>query len=344
MKVSKAGVWVCLVLAAIFAVIGVVLFVVKPASGPIVVSKDLEAWTTTSGYLVIDGKLKNDSDEELTITYIEIEVTTDGPTQVIYLDYYNLDEDEDPADYVLAPGEEFNLSGYGVGCSYDAHTLTICKVTVNGTEYTVYENMSAMTVFGVAMFIFAIVFIACALSTLVKAKKEQKKYNDFADALMHSEGNGVLVGGTYAQKGEAGKAAAKTAASAVGGALSAAFLGVGFYKVYGGNAQRIFVVTDDGLYVGVNNKGALALANMNFIAKGTFGDCNVSTNKKQVILTNNVTAETFRFNTANSNVTAEQLSERLRELVEYKPEPVAPVSEASPADSNPSVEDPFKDL
>ena len=174
MKVSKAGVWVCLVLAAIFAVIGVVLFVVKPASGPIVVSKDLEAWTTTSGYLVIDGKLKNDSDEELTITYIEIEVTTDGPTQVIYLDYYNLDEDEDPADYVLAPGEEFNLSGYGVGCSYDAHSLTICKVTVNGTEYTVYENMSAMTVFGVAMFIFAIVFIACALSTLVKAKKSRR--------------------------------------------------------------------------------------------------------------------------------------------------------------------------
>lgn len=331
MKVSKVGVWVTLVITLVFAALGV-MFVLLPNNSPLQLKNGtLKTAHSSSGIIYIYGELENTTDKNLNVTYMEIEVETTREIIGVYTDepfviasgaIYDLHEDEWVADSYYAP-----------------ESINKITATIDGVEYTVYESMPIYTVAAIAMFIFAVIFAAVTISTFVGTKKQQKRYDNMNATLANMEGNGVLLGGTYTEKSAAGKNAAKTAASVAAGAVSAAFLGVGVYKVYGGNAQREFIVTDNGLYIGVPSKNPINFAQMNFIQKGKFGDCQITTKPKEVILLNRVTTEMFRFNTANSNTTSEQLAARLQALIDYEPEPVAPESEATPP-----VEDPFTDL
>ena len=59
MKAKKTSVIVCLVLAAIFAAVGVVLMLLPEPYSPVTVSEEVTA-SYSSGRIYFDGKLKND--------------------------------------------------------------------------------------------------------------------------------------------------------------------------------------------------------------------------------------------------------------------------------------------
>lgn len=324
MKSKKTSVWVALALTAAFIIAGVV-FLLLPNNSPLKVEAgSIKTSYSSNNVIYIYGRLTNTTGEDLEITYMEVIVTTSEEKITVY--------DDEP--FVIASGETYDLyeDDWGAIPDYYPANITISDitVTVDGVKYTVYENMPAYTVAAIAMIIFAVIFAVLTLTMFLNARKMQKRYDEMNATLANMSGDGILLGGVYTQKNAAGKNAAKTAASVAVGAVSAAFLGVGVYKVYGGNTQREFIVTDNGLYIGVPSKNPINFAEMNFIPKGKFGDCEVTVKKKNVILTNNTTNETFIFDTANSTANTEQFADRLRALIAYVPESATNETEAPP--------------
>lgn len=331
MKAKKAGIIVCIVFAVIFAAAGVVLMLLPEPYTPVAVGEEVRV-SHSSGHIFFSGTLKNDSDEPLTITYLEIEVRVDGGTETCYTD----------EDALLAPGEEYDLEDLYVNSWSSPDYISQIKVEVNGVEYTVYSSSGRYFAWTVLAFLLTLVFVILGIVSIVGYVNLNKRYRQAETEIAAVGGDPVLAVGYYGRKGEAGKAAAKTALWALGGAASALLFGFGTYKVYGANEAKEFVVSDDGLYIGNPSKSKFDLRNMQFIPKNGIPDSEVAAAKKRVTMTNLATGEFFVFDLSSNNaVTAEALKARIENMLSSR----QPVQEAAPAQEDSALnadgDDPF---
>lgn len=186
------------------------------------------------------------------------------------------------------------------------------------------------SVIGLMMFVLAAIFVIAALASLVTIKRQKKRYEMLCANLSQMDCHAQFLIGAYGEKGAAGKAAAKTAASAIGSIFMALFFGFGAYKVYGANNSAEFVLTDGGLFVGRPARSGFDLNNMTFIENGKI-PATVTVKKNCVIMRNDFTGEYFNFNTKNSGADAQQLAERLNNFLH-------PARKEAPAATDPFAE------
>lgn len=309
MKANKVSFWVTLALAIVSLVAGIIIMILPC---PIVADGNIKA-TYTTGQISFQGTLTNKSDKDVRITKLVIIVETSGSTiQAI---------DDEP--FTLKAGETLDLSDYGVDSFNRPTGVSRVTVTIGIMSYDIYGG-SAVPVWAVACFILAAVFVLVAISVFVTNRKKMKALTAAEQTMPQLGENAVKFDGFYSQKGEKGKAAAKSALSAIGGAASALVLGFGSFRVYGSGAAVELIVSDNGLCIvdNVNGNGTT------FIEKGKFPPSEITVKKTDVTLTNTMTTEYFVFKTKKAAMTAEQLVRKLTELTTAQPE-AAPAETAA---------------
>lgn len=309
MKTSKAGCFVLLVIALIFAVFGAVMYLLPAPTSPVVVSGTPTASKKGSswGNIYMDFTLENVSDKDVTVTYLEVSVSTNNGTEDA-----NTDEH-----LTIKAGESVRCDEYYFS-SYNSPTgISKIIVKVNGKEYYAYGTDPGTKPVGFVLFFFAAVFVVLTAVSFVGVSKQNKRYAAIEREVdAQFAGKALFVVGQYGKKGNAGKAAAKTAVSAVGAAVFAGLFGFGTYKIYGANAMKEFVVADDRLLVGNPSKAGFNIYTMDFMGKESFVNSAITVRKKNVTLTNTVSGEYFVFNLAsNRTVTPEQLVDTLNKLI-----------------------------
>lgn len=175
----------------------------------------------------------------------------------------------------------------------------------------VFHTTEAPVVFLIGMFSAIIGFsFLIALPAMIKSEKTRKRYYEMKNEILAKlTDKAIVVNGTYTKKGAKGEAAAKTAASVAAGVLSAAFLGVGGYKVYGAEQNFEYIIDDCGMYV-------LNPANGEFYfkAKEDFHESEIKIGSDKVVLTDKATSEIFKFKTSGDKVTPEQIADMLNVL------------------------------
>ena len=180
-------------------------------------------------------------------------------------------------------------------------------------------------VFFFAMAILALCCLIATIATAFSVKRQNKRYAMIAANLEQMDCHAQFIIGQYGEKGAAGKAAAKTAASALGGALMAVFFGFGAWRVYGANNQAEFVLTDGGLFVGRPDRTGFDFANMAFIENGSL-PATLKVKKNSVIMKAS-NGDNFNFNTKMSGIETEQLVQRLNNFLNPAPK-AQPVAES----------------
>ena len=310
MKASKAGCFVTLVFAVIIAVLGVVMFLLPTPVSPVTVSGTPRVYTDIVNHqraICMEFTLINESDKDVTITHIEVHVSTNNGSE-------GAESDESIR---IKSGESVPCDDYYFP-SYNSPTaITKIVVKINGTEYYAYGNDPGTKPVGFVFFVIAAIFAVLTIVCFVGVSKQNKRYQMIAQEVDSAFGGKALfVVGQYGKKGNAGKAAAKTAASVLGGAVFAGLFGFGVFKVYGANSMKEFVVTDDRLLVGNPMKSGFSLNTMDYMGKAAFSDSEITVKKKIVTLKNKASGEYFMFNlTSNGSVTPEQLTEKLNKLI-----------------------------
>lgn len=305
MKSNKTSSIILMVMALVFAVIGTVFIFLEESASPIIVSGTPAAVKPGSYQSEVHITFKNNSEEELTVSYIEIAVATSNRTELV--------EIREP--FSLKGGESMKCY-YTFNSPFSPQKVSEVRIRVDGKEYDVYGGASTYDMVAVLFYIIAAVTLILSAVCLVNSLKQKKRYENINRELNDRfGGSAIFTVGVYSRQGEAGKAAAKTAASVAVGALFAGLFGFGAYKIYGSNVQKEFVVSDEGLFVGEPLKKGFNLGNMIYFAKGSFPQTEISVKKKRVTMTNLSSDELFIFDTAgNKNITADMLAEKLRAL------------------------------
>lgn len=144
----------------------------------------------------------------------------------------------------------------------------------------------------------------------------------------------------------------KSALSALGGAISAIFLGAGFYKVYSSSNPKEFILTDDALFVNDPKSANTALDTMTRLDGSNLPDPTVAAKKNLVTLTSADGEIVLSFNYKNSGITADELVAKLNALFSKRPAPAdspvfdgiennaataEPVTPVAPADAAPTA-------
>ncbi len=305
MKSNKTGSIILMVMALVFAVIGTVFIFLEESASPIVINGKPTADKPSDFQIGVDITFKNESEEELTVSYIEIAVSTDSRTEI----------GESIKPFSLKGGESVRYYCTFSSAYYPEKVTEVC-IRINGKEYNVYGGTSTYDTAAFIFYIIAGISAVLAVICLVNALKQQKRYKSINQELnSRFGGSAIFTVGVYSRQGEAGKAAAKTAASVAVGALFAGLFGFGAYKIYGSNAQKEFVVSDEGLFVGEPLKKGFNLGNMIYFAKGSFPQTEISVKKKRVTMTNLSSGELFIFDLAgNKSITADMFADKLRAL------------------------------
>lgn len=299
MRMKKSGLIATIILAVIFLALGVLTIIIRTTS-PLQISEDL-ILTQSGEDLKIKGKVKNESEDAIEISMFYFTVTSSVGT---YEEYFN-------PEVTLRPNEEYVIdltdnSFYGT-----AIRMTEFSAVIDGTRHTVYESGVSSIVLPGIMFVFAGVFVIISIVSIFALIKQKKRYDEVTASLANMACHAEYfegIGGI----GSNGKAAAQTAASALGGAISAFLFGFGSYKIYGANSNAFeYIITDEGMYFGRLNKGKVELANMNFMEKSDFKDASISVKKNSVVIRNNVTGDFYELFTKKNGTSAEQLAEKL---------------------------------
>ena len=332
MKTNKVGCFVVLIFALIFAVVGTVMLLLPEPTSPVTVSRTPSV-SRSGGYIELYFTLENDSGEDVKITYLEVTVSTSNGNEYAYSN----------ESFIITAGGREN-------CEYQFQSysrpdrITEISVIINGNKYYAYGSNSGLETAAVIFFLLAIVFALLSIFSFAGVAKQKKRYNAITKDIDEKfAGNAIFAVGYYSKKGEAGKAAAKTAASVAGGAIFASLFGFGAFRTYGANAAKEYVVTNEGLFIGNPLKKGFNLGGMDYFAKGSLPESEVTVKKKRVTLNNKVSGEYFVFDlSGNKKVTTDQLVEKLNNLL-VPPEIIsqsAATSENSEA-AAPKEDDPF---
>lgn len=333
MKTNKASGFIMLVLTLIFAVIGVVLFLLPESVSTVTVTDGPRGYKSGND-VRIRFTLKNEGEEDVTITYFAVTVSTNaGIEQAVASDESDkltIKANASQECYIEYPSDNY------------PNEITKITIEINGDRYTVYGGGSTYNLISVVLFIMAIIFAIITVYCFVAAGKQQKRYKSIENELNEKfAGNYIFAIGCYGKKGEAGKAAAKTAASALGGALFAGLFGFGTYKIYGSNNPKEYVITDDGLFIGNPEKVGFNLGTMTYFEKGALTNAEITSKKNRITLKNTATGEFFIIDISkNKDVTVEQATAKLEALIQ--PIESAPVSENA-EESEQTHQDPFEE-
>lgn len=308
MKVNKVGSFVLLVLALAFAILGVVFLLLPEALSPVTVS-DTPIARKSGGYINLYFTLKNESDEDVVITYLSVNVSTDNGTESAETD-----------EYFTIKANDTHKCEYGFESYKSPNAVSRISIKVDGKHFDVYSTgmiINGFKALSILFFAFAVVFGITTAVNFNRLIKQQRRYD-----LINKEidekfaGNAIFAVGYSGRKGETGKAAAKTAASVAGGAIFAGLFGFGTFKVYGSNQLKEFVLSDDGLYIGNPLKSGFDLGAMSYLEKRAFSEAETTVKKKRLVLTNKANGEFFVFDmTDNKQITVEQLSEKLNKMI-----------------------------
>lgn len=176
-----------------------------------------------------------------------------------------------------------------------------------------FENNPEFII-GVLLIVVGAVFLICIPAILAGSKRTANYEAALKEFMAHAGENPVLLAGMYTQKGEKGKAAAKTAASVAGSILGAAVLGVGVFKVYGAEKQMNYVLSDNGLYM-IDPTQPLARDSIYFMPKGKFNEFEVGLKGNKIVITDLKTNDIFSFYPVEKQTSAEEISERLKKMI-----------------------------
>lgn len=333
-KVSKAPFITMLVLALICAIVGGAMLFINPYKGaPVQVSGEI-GYVKYEGEYYWIGKIKNVSDKPVAIDgnnfiiELRVEDSIDDITRDI--SFYGW-FDELGGELVLQPNEEYEFDGWEINIrSYEKPTqvrevrYTIIEPETESSSemrysYTIYRStIKGLTSGQVAIlmcgFMMAVVFLIISFVVLAQLKNTEKRNVKINEYLAQQETGTVYVGGVLSQAKGKGKAVGKTIASGLGAALSAAFLGVGFYKVYSNGVLTDFVITKEGIFTNDPRNKEINPTRMRLVNKEQLVNPTILQNKRQVILHAGDESKTsFVFNLNNCSTDKETLINTLKD-------------------------------
>ena len=324
MKVKKSGFIVALCFGLAFLIAAAVLFLIPAAKTHIVVSEPIKVVMVNGSY-EWRGKIQNTGDEDFELNRYNFSVTvkTSGGDNYYGSDFWFIDTNGKPTPVTLAPGEEYDLSTEIFMTDRDRTPSRVSQVCVevDGIRYYLKGDPAQNSRRAVALLciLLALVFIIVAFANLKNEKNKAKRYDDFTNNVLSAiPDGGVIVNGFMANKGDGKKAAAKSALSVIGGALSAIFLGVGFYKIYSGSTPKEFILTDDNLYINDPKNRSTSLEVMTRLDGANFPEPTVAAAKKRVTVTSNDGAIVMTFPAVKGGVTVEELTAKLNKIFERR--------------------------
>lgn len=305
MKVKKGAFIVMICFAVLFALIAAVLLLLPLFNkSPVQISQpfSLTKATDDPSMYVWHGALKNESDSAVTLYGMTVDVHTDDAYQDQYGPLVLWDGwfDTQGGSVTLQPGEEYSLEGlrdsYGVRKPDKVIGIEITLRSAGDQaqrSYSLLGGSNVPTVVAIVLFAFAVLFALCGVLNLYGNNKRVARYQEmcaYAQTL-----DGTFLNGYIGERGSVGKAVGKSILSVLGGMLSAIFLGVGFYKIHSadGYAKKEFLLTKDGLYIGMPNAKPDVNA-MQLVPAHEFAACTVLTEKKQVLMTDSRISLLFR--------------------------------------------------
>ena len=314
-KINKIPFIILITITVILAVAGVLFKTTFTFGNPIKVTSRITCTQTydNSGNYKIGGKIKNISDKDITIDSYTFRITykTDKSSEAMYL------EVDQPI--TISPNQEFDLSTFGTVRLNDWLNTNMTKMTmsVDGISYDLTANNTA----SIVLFVFAGLFGLCAILVLVSQTKTAKAKNNLSAFASENVPNSILVSGALFNKKDAKKNIGKSIASAMGGALSAAFLGFGVYKIYGTGVNCNFIIDSDKIYAFNQQTNKFNLNEAVVITGNDFANAEISTKKKDVIVTNKDKSTTLIFKPAKANINIDELVLRLKEIFTNKTQP-----------------------
>ncbi len=308
---------IVIVLAVILAILGVVFMNNTPKGCPVKVTSRITFTQTydNSGRYELKGKIKNISDKVIVIndnTFTLDYKTPDGsmPAKLKASKF---------ATSELEPGQELDLSTYGIldrEILYTNSNMTAFKITVDNATYNISSSGSA----SIILFCFAGLFAIVAILTLVSALNLAKAQNRVIEYAASTMPDALVLKGIFTNKKNTAKNVGKSVASAMGGALSAAFLGVGTYRVYGNSVALNFVIGTDKIYgysqadKKPNPEKPALLLNSEALPQ-----VHITNKNDNVILESVDKSVSITFKTKKSGVSVEQLTTRLNEIFTQAP-------------------------
>ncbi len=305
MKVSKESIArsiVLLIIALTFVILGMVCLFIDGEKS--VVVREKPNISKSEENIKVNFILENTSDENVQITYIKIEISTNKGDEPLY----------DREGISLAAGESKALEYVDAPCNSPNSVVGIL-VEANGKQYYAYDALG----FGwIVIFCIVPAIVVCLLATanFVGVARQKKRYQSIEQEIKEKFlGKAIFAVGCYGSFGKQGKTSAKKT-SAVVGESSAEIFGFGTNKIYCDNAPKEFVISDEGLFVGAPSEWDFNLDRMNFMEKRLFNQAEIQVKKKQVALSNPSSQDFFVFDLLdNKGVTAEQLAEKLNSLL-----------------------------
>jgi len=317
-KVKLTSFIIMAVIAVAFALGGGIYMATYQKSWPISVTSRITFTETYegSGRYNMGGRIKNTSNETIVIDNDTFTLTykVENGTQAFHfhggyaghtISYYFPEE--------LAPGEELDLSNIPtldreIIAYYSS--MNSFTMTVNGTTY----NLTQGNTIAIVLFIVGGVFALLAVCLLIGSVNTAKAQNKVIEHATNNVPDAMVVSGTLTNKKDAAKNIGKSIASAMGGALSAAFLGVGAYRVYGSGVRCNFILGKDKI-LAFNLADKKPTAEKAVVIDNTVLPEVIVTSKNNNV--NIVTADkstNIVFNTKGSGYTAEQIKDRLLEI------------------------------
>ncbi len=297
MRINKSGIIVSIILTIILLAVGV-LFVLPEPKSPLAVTEVLTlSQSKPNSPAYIEGKVKNESENSVTISQMDFFISSNKGTYQIVVDEY----------ITLQPQEEYSIDVESENVPATVKSLTKFTVVVDGKEYNIITNSNSDMLLGIAMFVLAAIFAAAVLGNILAMKKLKKRLNGITQSLSQLNCNAQYYTGINAASGQTRKS--QTQFFEV-----ISILMYGFSSRHGAHSALDFVVTDDGLYIGKPNKNGLELSNMSFVDKTNFRDYSIMEQNDCVTLQSNVAGNKFTIYTQNSGTTAKQLLERFNEF------------------------------
>ena len=268
-----------------------------------------------TGRYTMGGSIKNTSNETIVLTKDTFTLTykTENGT----MSFHFVRGSRGPEYYFgtteLKPGETLNFKDMPTldnEIAYYNTNMTKFTMNVNGKDY----NLTQGNTTAIVLFIVGGMFAILAICMLVNSANTAKAQNKVIEHATQNVPDAMVVSGTLTSKKDAAKNLGKSIASAMGGALSAAFLGVGVYRVYGTGLRCNFILGKDKI-LGFNMADKKPTAEKAvLIDNNVLPEVVITTKNNNVNLTTADKATTIVFNTKGSGYTAEEVSARLNEI------------------------------
>ncbi|MDE6373101.1 MAG: hypothetical protein K2L72_01235 [Clostridia bacterium] len=242
MKYNKKPQIICLSIAAVWLVIGLLLLFVPKlipdnSEPPVAITEQIRLVRTQSGEYpyTLAGKIKNISSDDVVIK-------GSGGLKIYFNDDKNSSSSnfwyEDNRDIVLHPDEEYDFTN----CDYvftSNFAINKVVVKVDGKSYALLGTLTSQTlIFGVICLFIAFVMFIIGLCTLPAQKRQAVRLAAVNSLCSQFGDNCTVLTGILSNKSERQSEAAKTALWGVGALLSAIFLGAGVFHISRGTPRR----------------------------------------------------------------------------------------------------------